>query len=438
VTKNFTLAFEDEAQSVSRSDEPVRLTAELDTMPDWMRGAGLKSMIALALGIPSLAMLLPWNESVTVTLEITSEIAPAEISAPYTARVQNVMVSDGQRLAKNAAVLTLEDQMETGSMTALADYVRKVDLWLAGTGPQPIPFPVATGDDLQQRYSDLVGAIEQLQVGLSHSSDIGRRQSLINQIKLLESNARNTVERRALAERSAALARDKLNARAELAKRGWISANALLDFQSDVVRADMEKEQIAVEYGSIRRSIEALSGELKGLKEERSVEHDQLRGKVKQNLASLKGEMENRFAQRVLNSPAVGRIMFSSRIAPGMTVQKGQELGVISPGVGPLIGYGAVAFSARGAVASKQAVYLEFHNYSAAKYGYVVGRVSNVADVARNSGYQIRVEFPNGLRTERGFELPHKERMAGRARIVTNEGRVWERIFGNVRNVTGL
>jgi multidrug efflux pump subunit AcrA (membrane-fusion protein) len=399
-----------------------------------MAKVGLRVVLGLLVVAPSLALALPWNESTLVPLEIASEQAPASISAPFNARVKTVLVHDRQGLEKGTPIVVLEDQSETGSTLQLAAYIRDVERWLAGNDQMPQPAPIAASAALQQRYTNLLASTRELHLAFRQDPDLERKRSLTRQIGSLRTSSVDLGRRYALSQQARALAEEKLKSRSGLVDKGWFAPDALIDDRTRVVRAEMEQSELAIESRENRRRIEELSGDIKSLEEDRAVRHADLAAKVGQDLASLEGALEQELARRVVRSPVAGKVKFSTRVEPGMALKESTEIAVISRESGVVTGRGRVGPGARTSVVPGQPVYLEFASFPAAKYGFVRGRVSQVAAVARDGQLEIQIAFPDGLKTERGFDIPFRERMVGTARVITRGGRVWERIVGRVRN----
>lgn len=54
-------------------------------------------------------------------------------------------------------------------------------------------------------------------------------------------------------------------------------------------------------------------------------------------------------------------------------------------------------------------------------------------DLPHQGPYRVIISFPEGLKTQYGKVIPTQQHLQGSAEIITEEGRLLERIFGKLR-----
>lgn len=83
-----------------------------------------------------------------------------------------------------------------------------------------------------------------------------------------------------------------------------------------------------------------------------------------------------------------------------------------------------------------QRVHIKLENYSYIEYGILVGTVSNISLVPdENNFYLIEVTLNNGLVTSYNKRLDFKHELFGQGEIITQDLRLIERIFNQLRNL---
>jgi hypothetical protein len=88
-----------------------------------------------------------------------------------------------------------------------------------------------------------------------------------------------------------------------------------------------------------------------------------------------------------------------------------------------------------GKVKIGQQVSIRLDNYPYQEFGMLAGVVQSISLVPRNASYAIEVQLPHDLRTSFNTRLDFKQEMQGSAEIITEELRLLERIFYQIRRV---
>ncbi|GIQ58261.1 hypothetical protein Flavo103_13970 [Flavobacterium collinsii] len=96
-----------------------------------------------------------------------------------------------------------------------------------------------------------------------------------------------------------------------------------------------------------------------------------------------------------------------------------------------------------GKVKVGQGVIVKLNNYPFNEYGSIKGRVRRISLVTNQqtlsdnqnkiSSYLVDIDLPNGLKTNYGVELNFHAEAKGTAEIITEDRRLIERFFDNLR-----
>jgi hypothetical protein len=108
---------------------------------------------------------------------------------------------------------------------------------------------------------------------------------------------------------------------------------------------------------------------------------------------------------------------------------------VVPEGLQSPIGKLALPLANSGKVKPDQTVYIRLDNYPYQEYGLLKGVVSTIAPVPRAAHYAMEVALPDGLVTSFGRRLEFRQEMQGQAGIVTEDLRLLERIFYQIRKL---
>lgn len=146
----------------------------------------------------------------------------------------------------------------------------------------------------------------------------------------------------------------------------------------------------------------------------------------------------------VFVTPINGKIDFLNFIKSNDYVQSGQELFKIIPNNNQIIGQVNLPENGSGKVKIGQSVIVKLNNYPYNEYGSVKGKVKRISLVTNQqtlsdnqnkvNSYLVEIDLPFGLKTNYGVELNFHAEAKGTAEIITEDRRLIERFFDNLRH----
>jgi hypothetical protein len=145
----------------------------------------------------------------------------------------------------------------------------------------------------------------------------------------------------------------------------------------------------------------------------------------------------------VFLSPMNGKVDFLNFLKNNDYIQSGQELFKIIPNKSEMIGQVNLPETGAGKLKKGQDVIIKLDNYPYNEYGSIKGKVATIS-LATNqqtlsnnqnkvSSYLVNVNLQNGLKTNYGAELNFHAEAKGTAEIITDDRRLIERFFDNLR-----
>lgn len=146
----------------------------------------------------------------------------------------------------------------------------------------------------------------------------------------------------------------------------------------------------------------------------------------------------------VFVAPIEGKIDFLNFIKNNDYIQSGQELFKILPNNNQIIGQVNLPENGSGKVKIGQNVIIKLNNYPYNEYGSVKGKVRGISLVTNQqtlsdnqnkiNSYLVDIDLPFGLKTNYGVELNFHAEAKGTAEIITEDRRLIERFFDNLRH----
>lgn len=145
----------------------------------------------------------------------------------------------------------------------------------------------------------------------------------------------------------------------------------------------------------------------------------------------------------VFVSPINGKVDFLNFLKNNDFIQSGQELFKIIPNQNEMIGQVYLPENGSGKIKTGQSVIIKLDNYPYNEYGSIRGKVTAIS-IATNqqtlsdsqnkiNAYLVNVSLPNGLKTNYGTELNFHVEAKGFAEIITEDKRLINRFFDNLK-----
>lgn len=145
----------------------------------------------------------------------------------------------------------------------------------------------------------------------------------------------------------------------------------------------------------------------------------------------------------VLKAPFSGKVQFLKFYTENQFVQTGEEVFTILPKEDKILGQVTLPAQGSGKVTTGQEVIVKLDNYPYMEYGSITGTVKSISlttsitktDKTNVDTYQVLIDFPNQLKTNYGAKLAFRAESKGSAEIITNDRRLIQRLFDNLKYI---
>ena len=216
---------------------------------------------------------------------------------------------------------------------------------------------------------------------------------------------------------------------------------------ADKALEDAERDWLEVQesYEILRTEVLRTQVQVADLKRERQQlgsQHDQESKTLRTTLLTAVDQLQSRIVQWEANyllvAPRSGQVSFSDFWSEQQFVQSGLTVLSVVPN---LIGDTGQQVLAQlrvpvrnfGKVAVGQSVRIYLDNFPHQEYGALRGSVRSLSTLPKQGYYRVSVAFPNGLTTQYGRQIPFTQQLSGRAEIISEELRLLERFFYQLR-----
>jgi hypothetical protein len=80
-------------------------------------------------------------------------------------------------------------------------------------------------------------------------------------------------------------------------------------------------------------------------------------------------------------------------------------------------------------------VLIKLPSYPYQEFGSIAGRVQAIGEMPKDTAFRVQIQFPNGLITNAKKQIPYRTGLVANGQIITEDTRLLERLFQELRRV---
>jgi hypothetical protein len=178
--------------------------------------------------------------------------------------------------------------------------------------------------------------------------------------------------------------------------------------------------------------IETLQKQVMELRVARTKEERELKAGLSYAISELVATAATWSGNYLFRAPADGRLAYISFLEDEQYVDSG-PLFALLPESGALIAKGELPIDGAGKVKEGQSVNIRLNNYPEVQFGTISGVVQSISLLPNKDKYRLVIGLPEGLRSSYNSELGFQPLMSGQTEIITEDLRLLERFFYQLR-----
>ena len=418
-----------------RSDGVQDILAE---PPHWMFRWGNVVILGIILMILLMSYFIKYPEFVPATIVVTSQNPPEKLQFRTDSKIEKIFIRDNQEVKKDEILMVLQ------STANYRDVLQLKKITDAATNNQLASFPLDKISafklgEVQSDYNNFAKAFqdEKLFTRLKPYApeNLATDQNILaNKSRIITLKRQKTFEL----------------AKYDLVKKNYQRAQQLLnqkvisafEFESEKIKflqAQQSLEDLEISLSQTKEAISNLDKTKSGTTINAEKDKINFASQTLQLFEQLRRSLRAWEQNYLVVSSIDGIASFQQFWGENQFVKRGEPILSILPlDKKALIGKMLVPSANSGKIAKGEKVLIKLDNYRFQEYGVVEGRVQNISFTPDEKGnYYVDVTLPNGLKTSYKKVLPFDKELKGNAEIVTQDLRLIERFFYQIRKLTG-
>lgn len=401
--------------------------------PHWLVRGGITGFLVVLVLILMAASVIEYPEVIQAPLKLRAINEPKTLEAKTSGKLINLFFKNNAMVKKGQILAWIESTASHKQVLELSAKVDSMHHWLKQNELERISsISISNFNDL----GELQGSFQTFEQAYrtfitflpggyySHSKDM-LEQELEYTKQLLE----NLQTQKEIQQLNVKMAKREYEVQKKLAGKDVIAPLDLAKTESDLAAARLPLQQTKSAIINNYVSQIAKQKELMELKKQ----IDEQKSIFRQALNSLKSAIEEWKSDYLVIAPLSGELVYTGIIQKNQSIQAGEEIAFIKPDNTFFFGEMVVSQRSFGKIMEGQEVWVRFSGYPEYEFGSVKGRITYFSEFpVQDSVFLAKVNFPKGLVTNYGKKLRPTSGMTGRAKIITRDMKLLERIYNNL------
>ena len=434
---------ENEIRSISGLPETLNLRSDevqefISRKPNFFIRWGTVLFFCILVVMAAVCWFIQYPDLVVSKARLTAMNAPKEVVTRTDGKLQQITVTNGDKVKQGAVLACMESIANPAAVVKVQSNLDSILLYVSQNSTDQIVkfFP----DYSQQQYLKKLGELQQpfqtfmqsfisFRDFISNGFYLRKRTMLLTDLNNIARLHSILKEQQILLEKDVALSKQTFDANESLAKDKVISPLDYRNEQSKLIAKQLSLPQI-------KSSIVANESQQNDKRKELAELENQIivqKNNFIQALQSLISQIQQWEFKYLLKAPIDGTVQMAGFYQQNQFIKSGQLLFYVQP---DSMQYFSEIFIPQynfGKVTIGQDVLLKFLAYPYEQFGIVLGKIEFISPTPTDSGYLAKVTLPNGLTTNYGKTLQYQYGLFAQADIVTENMRLLERFYYNIR-----
>lgn len=417
-----------------RSEEVQEILTQI---PNWMIRWGNTLMLLLILMLLFISWFVKYPDVISTEIMITTQVPPEKIYAKTNGQIEILLKSDGEHVKKEETIAVIENSANYKDAFLLKSIVDTLSV-----GKTTFSFPINSIPPLELGDISISYAIFENNYSeyyLNNKLNPYKNEYSANNYSLKEAKERlNVLESQKELTLKELIYKEKNQIRQKkLFDNGVISAKEYEQKQIEFLQAKKSYKGIESSISQTKELINNSRKNLKGASIEKTLRETRLFKNTIQSFYQLKKAIKDWEKQFVLKSSINGNVSYLSFWSEHQTVKTGNLVFTIIPSNNSAyIGKINAPANNSGKIKKDQRVQIKLANFPSDEFGEINGSIKTISVIPNENGhYLIDVKLPEKLVTTYNKKIVFKHEMKGSAEIVTEDLRLIERFFYQMKNI---
>lgn len=417
-----------------RSEEVQEI---LSKVPNWMIRYGNTLIFILILMLLFISWFIKYPDVISSKVMVTTSIPPEKIYAKSTGQFEVFLAKEGEKVIQNQVLAVIENSASYKDVLFLRNIVDTIDHHDPKFSFPLDSIPPLVLGDITTSFSQFDNDYTEYLLNKKYTPFNSESLANKNSVFQTKERLRNLYAQREDYKKEMELNRKDLERSKKMFEEGVISAKEKEQKQREYYQAERNYKSINSSISQAREMISNSTKNLKGTNIKKTQTEIRLQKKAIQSYLYLKKAIKDWEKMYALTASINGEVSFLSFWNKNQNVKTGDLIFTIIPEKSEsFIGKIKAPVANSGKLKVGQKVQIKLLNYPSDEFGELNGVIKSISSFPDQEGnYLIDVELPQKLKTTYGKNIAFKQEMTGTADIITEDLRLIERFFYQLKNV---
>ncbi|MDW3208912.1 MAG: HlyD family efflux transporter periplasmic adaptor subunit [Reichenbachiella sp.] len=404
--------------------------------PSWLTRSGSHIILILIIFALGMSKLVKYPEVISSSITISATNKPISILANSSGYIANISVEEGQLVNQGEILCEVENEINYESINDLKNYLDKYEKWKTSLHfNQFETIELKHLGNIQNAFDEFNLNIKKYNIYLINNTEVLADNKIKDEIEYLKS----IIEQKKILIK---VNREKLDLTKKWHKKdsSLFSIKALSEKEYEKSKMNLITESNYLATTKI--DLISLESTLKTKLNERqsvafTILHNNLdyQMKIQGNLNILKSLISSWEYNYILRASIYGKLTYQKLWEKNQFINKGDEFATLIPLDNKVFGYSYISELGYGKISLKDKVIIKLNDYPSLEYGSLIGIVSHISIIRKEEGYLLKVEFPEGMKTNYDKSINFFQDMTGTMEIVTEDISLFDRFFNRLRTI---
>ena len=416
-----------------RSEEVQEI---LSYIPNWMIRWGNTLFFLLILMLLFISWFVKYPDVITTEVMVTTAFPPEKIYAKSSGQFEVFLANEEENVSKNQVLAVIENSASYKDVLLLKSIVDTITYENDFSFPiDKIP-PLILGD-ITTSYSQFEN--DYTEYILNNELTPYKPENFINRMSVIEAKGRLQIllSQKNLNLKELEYKKNDLERSRKMFEKGVISAKDKEQKELEFLQAERAYKTLESSISQIRELIGSSKQNIESTSIKKIQNDTRLQKKAIQSFLYLKKAIKDWEKLYALKSSIEGKVSFLSYWSANQTVKSGDLLFTIIPQKNrSFIGKIKAPAANSGKIEKEQKVQIKLLNYPSDEFGELNGKVKSISLIPNEEGsYLIDVDLRQDLITSYNKKIAFRQEMKGTADIITEDLRLIERFFYQLKNI---
>lgn len=405
--------------------------------PHWIIRKGNAIFFIIMFLLIAFTWFIKYPDVINASLKLVAINAPKLLVAKTEGKLQRLLVINEQEVTKGQLLAFMQSTASHQQVISLQNWINSIEAFIIKDSLEvlltnQLPLFNELGE-IQPTYQDFQSTLKETLQILADGYYQHKSHALQKDMLYLSALQTNTQKQKQLVKQDYELQQIEYKANELLAKEKVIAPLELNQNKSRVISKEQGLEQISAQL--INNNLLEQNKKKEILELQKYVIDQQQ--KFRSALFMLKSKIAEWMQQYIIIAPENGKVLFTSFLQENQLLAYEQELFYIQPLRSSYYGQMMASQIGLGKIKIGQKVLIRVESYPSNEFGYLTGIVNYISAMPTSKdSFLIKVDLPQGLQTNYKKTIYFRNNLIAGAEVITDSRKLFDRFWGQLKNIT--